>query len=68
MMNFLLYVYYSGMGARINLTGEINSRRRLPDVLIMGVKKSGTITLGWKCDPIIDKVVVKVLVHVKPNL
>merc|ERR1711874_20820 len=46
-INFLLYEYYSLQGeawTQQTSPGR-RRRRRLPDVLIMGVKKSGTITL-----------------------
>ena len=44
----LLYTYYSQQPSQ-TLDEETGASRRLPDVLIMGVKKSGTITLGWIC-------------------
>ena len=47
-INFLLYEYYSlqGKAWTQQTSPGRRRRRRLPDVLIMGVKKSGTITLG----------------------
>ena len=47
-LNVLLYQYYSQQPSETPDQKDV-ARRRLPDVLIMGVKKSGTITLGGIC-------------------
>ena len=47
LINVLLCLYYSHHHSQASQELEKPVRRRLPDVLIMGVKKCGTITLGW---------------------
>ena len=48
-LNVLLYTYYSPQPSQTGYKETGGARRRLPDVLIMGVKKSGTMSLGWIC-------------------